>query len=222
MSQRPIVLFGNGVLARTFHAFLTLDGSYDVVATTVDGDHVGGQSALDLPNVAFEDVTSSYPPDDFDMFIGLGYLRMNTVRRDRYEQAKAMGYRLISHVSRRASTWPDLQVGDNCLILDGAIVHPFVSIGNDCIIWSGAHIGHGSTVADHCFIASRAALSGDVTVGERAFLGTNCTIRDGIAIAPASAIGAGVVITRDTAPGGIYAPPTPRVLPGTSDRLPRF
>jgi sugar O-acyltransferase (sialic acid O-acetyltransferase NeuD family) len=222
MTAKPVVMFGNGPLAHTFHTFLTQDGDFDIVATTVDATHLGAPSALDLPTVPFEDVTRHYPPSEFDLFIALGYLRMNTVRRDRYLEAKEKGYDLISHVSPRASTWPDLKVGENCLILDEAIVHPFVTIGNDCIIWSGVHIGHHSTIADHCFIASRAALSGDVTVGERSFLGTNCTIRDGLAIAPASAIGAGVVITKDTVPGGVYAPPEPRQLPGTSDRLPRF
>jgi len=220
--SKPIVLFGNGVLARTIHHFLTLDGGFDVVATTVDGDHIAAPSALDLPTVPFDEVTTRYPAASHDMFIALGYRRMNQVRQERYERARGMGYRLVTHVSPRASTWPGLAVGDNCLILDGVIVHPYVTIGNDCIIWSGAHIGHGSSIGDHSFIASRAALSGDVTVGERAFLGTNCTIRDGVTVAPATAIGAGAVITKDTLPGGIYAAPPPRILPGTSDRLPRF
>ncbi len=219
---KPVVLFGNGALARTLHYFLVHDSPYEVVATTVDADQLDTTSAIDLPNVPFEEVTSHYPPTAYDMFVALGYSRMNRLRQERYEQAKARGYRLISHVSPRASTWPDLQVGDNCLILDEVMIHPYVTIGNDTIIWSGSHVGHGSTIGEHCFIASRAALSGHVVVGPNCFIGTNATIRDGISIAAASAIGAGAVITRDTTERGVYAAAPARILPGTSDRLPRF
>lgn len=222
MIHKPIVLFGTGKLARTLQYFLVHDSPFEVVAATVDGDRIGDERAVDLPVVPFEELTRHYPPDTHAMFIALGYRQMNHVRQERYDAAKAMGYELVSHVSPRASVWPDLQVGDNCLILDEAIVHPYTRIGNDTIIWSGAHIGHGSIIGDHCFIASRAALSGDVTVEPYSFLGTNCTIRDGITIGTASAIGAGVVITKDTTPGQVLAPPLPRILPGTSARLPRL
>ena len=65
-------------------------------------------------------------------------------------------------------------------------------------------------------------ISGWVTVGDSSFLGTNCTVRDGLTIAPMTLVGAGVVVTADTEEGQILAPPQARILPGRSDRLPRF
>jgi sugar O-acyltransferase (sialic acid O-acetyltransferase NeuD family) len=154
------------------------------------------------------------------MFIALGYRGMNHLRADRFRQARQKGYRLVSHVSPRASTWPELRIGDNCLILDEVVVHPFVRIGDDTIIWSGGHIGHGTVVGDHCFIASRAAISGDVTIESYAFLGTNCTIRDRVTIGEGCAIGAGATILADTSPRSVHAAAPSRLLPGSSDRLP--
>ena len=222
MTRKPVVMFGDGKLARTLLYFLDHDSPFKVEAIAVDRAWLDADKVVDLPRVAFEEVTEHCPPETHDMFIALGYRGMNGVRQQRFETAKAMGYRLISHVSPRASVWPDLTVGENCLILDECVVHPYVRIGHDNIIWSGSHIGHGSTVGNHCFIASRTAISGDVKVGDRSFLGTNSTIRDGITIAPMSAIGAGVIVTADTEEGQILAPPAPRILPGRSDRLPRF
>ena len=222
MTRKPVVMFGTGKLARTLLYFLAHDSPFEVVAATVDRERMSDERAVELPVVPFEEVTQHYPPSTHDMFIALGYRRMNSVRQERYTAAKAMGYELVSHVSPRASVWPDLRIGDNCLILDEVVVHPYVRIGSDVIIWSGSHIGHGSVVGDHCFIASRAAISGDVTVEAYSFLGTNCTIRDGVTIASGTAIGAGAVITRDTTERSVHAAAPSRLLPGTSDRLPRF
>lgn len=219
---KRVVLFGSGRLARTIHYLLTHDSPYEVVATTVDDAFMGSDEGFGLPTVPFERVHEHYPPDDFDMFIALGYRQMNRLREARYSTARELGYTLVTHVSPRASTWPDLAIGDNCLVLDQVMIHPYVTIGSDTIIWSGAHIGHNSTVGDHCFIASRAAVSGNVRVGDHSFLGTNCTVRDGRTIGPRSAIGAGVIVNSDTQPGQVLAPPAPRILPGTSDRLPRL
>lgn len=220
--QKPVVLFGSGRFARTIHYYFTHDSPFEVAATTVDDEFMESDEAFGLPTVPFERVHEHYPPDDFDMFIALGYRQMNQLREQRYEAARKLGYTLVTHVSPRASTWPDLVIGDNCLVLDLVMIHPYVNIGRNTIVWSGAHIGHNSTVGDHCFIASRAALSGNVRVGHHTFLGTNCTVRDGRTIGPRNAVGAGVVVTTDTEPGQVFAPPVPRILPGTSDRLPRL
>jgi sugar O-acyltransferase (sialic acid O-acetyltransferase NeuD family) len=222
MTRKPVVMFGNGRLARTLRYFFDHDSPFDVVAITVDGERMGDERAIGLPTVPFEEVAAHFPPHSYDMFIALGYRGMNRIRAERYADAKLMGYELVTHVSPRASVWPDLQVGDNCLILDEVIVHPYVRIGNDTIIWSGSHVGHGSIIDDHCFIASRTAISGAVTVGDRCFLGTNCTIRDGVRLAPMTLVGAGVIVTSDTEEAQILASPPPRSLPGRSDRLPRF
>ena len=219
---KPVVLFGTGRLARTIHYFLVHESPYEIAAVTVDREHMKGDETFGLPTFPFETLPETHPPDAYDLFLALGYRRMNRLREERFRQAKEMGYQLISHISPRASTWPNLEIGENCLVLDEVVVHPYVTIGDDTIIWSGSHVGHGTVIGDHCFIASRAAISGWVTVANNCFLGTNCTVRDGLSLAPMSLVGAGVVVTRDTTEGQILAPPEPRILPGRSDRLPRF
>lgn len=217
-----VVLFGTGAVARVVHFLLVHDSPHEVVAFAVDRDHWQGGEMESLPIVAFEDLPTLYPPEEFAMFIAVGYRRMNRFRAERYERAKAMGYELITHVSPRASIWPGLEVGDNCLVMDQVIIHPFVRVGNDVILWSGSHIGHDSVVGDHCFVSSRAVVSGYVTVGDNCFLGSNATIRDGITIARECVIGTGAVVTRDTKERGVYAAPQAILLPATADRLPKL
>lgn len=220
--SKPVVLFGSGPITRFVHFFLVHDSPFKVVATTVDRDFLREPEAFGLPVVPFEEMTTLYPPDEFAMFIAIGYRRVNRVREERCRQAREMGYELVSHVSPRASTWPGLEIGDNCLIMDNVIIHPFVRIGDNTIIWSGSHVGHSSVIAENCFFASHAVVSGAVTVEPNCFLGSNATIRDGLTLARDTVVGAGAVIVKDTKPGEIYAAPQPRLLPGRSDRLPSF
>ena len=152
----------------------------------------------------FEDLAAHHPPGDAHLLIPLGYHIINGLRRDRYLAGKAMGYEFISYVSSRASTWPDLQVGENCLIYEHAIIQPYARIGNNVIIRSGAHISHHCTVADHAFVAAGVTLGGNVRVGLQSFVGLGSVLRDGLTIAERSFIGAGAVVVADTAADGVY------------------
>lgn len=218
-AMTDVVVFGTGSIARVARFLLDHDSPHEVVAHAVDRNHWHVGEFEGLPIVAFEDLPGLYPPGEFAMFVAVGYRRMNQFRAERYTQAKAMGYELVTYVSSRASTWPESQIGDNCMIMDQVVLEPFASVGNDVILWSGSHIGHDSVVGNHCYVASHVVIAGVVTVHESCFLGTNATIRDGVAVARECVIGAGAVINRDTDVRGVYAAPKPTLLPLPSNRL---
>jgi sugar O-acyltransferase (sialic acid O-acetyltransferase NeuD family) len=217
-----VVLFGTGAVARVVRFLFEHESPHEVVAHAVDRDRWEGGRFGGVPIVPFEDLAGDYPPDEVKLFVAVGYSRMNAFRAERCARARAMGYELVTHVSPRASTWPDLALGDNCLVMDQVIIHPFARVGSDVILWSGSHIGHDSVIGDHCFVSSHAVVSGYATVEERCFLGSNCTIRDGITIARECVIGAGAVVTRSTTPRSVHAAAAAVRLPATSDRLPNL
>ena len=62
---------------------------------------------------------------------------MSGVREARFKAAKKMGYTCVSYVSSKATTWPDLDIGENCFIFEDNTIQPFVTIGDNCILWSG-------------------------------------------------------------------------------------
>jgi sugar O-acyltransferase (sialic acid O-acetyltransferase NeuD family) len=218
--MNPIVLFGIGAVARMAHYVWTNDSPREVVACTVDRDFLTADTRFGLPVVPFDEVANRYPPSGYDLFVAVGYSRINRFREERFRQAKALGYNLPSYVSSRATTWPDLVLGENCFVMEDVLIQPFVSIGDDVILWSACHVGHESVVGDHCFVSSHAVISGLVTVEANCFLGSNATIRDGITIGRESVIGAGAVVMRDTEPRSVHAAPRAQRLAVTSDRLP--
>lgn len=214
-----LVIFGAGDIARLAHYYFTRDSEHDVVAFTVDQKYRQADTFLDLPLVPFEDVSARYSPDEHKMFVALSYARMNKLREEKYRQAKASGYELVSYVSSRCSFLTDNPVGDNCFILEDNTIQPFVKIGNNVTLWSGNHIGHDAVIEDHCFLASHIVVSGYVRIGNNCFIGVNATLRNSITIAPETLIGAGAVIMKDTVAKGVYLPQRAELFTKKSDEI---
>ena len=217
-----IVIFGTGDIGKLAHFYYKHDSPYEVVAFTANDLHIREHECEGLPVVPFEQVEDKYPPEEYGMFVALSYSKVNTLRAEKYYEAKKKGYRLVSYVCSRLVSWGDLRIGDNCFMLENQTIQPFVQIGDNVTLWSGNHIGHHSVIGDHSFITSHVVVSGYVTVGAYSFLGVNCTIRDGITLAPRSVIGAGAVIMKDTVEDGVYIGPAAKLSPQRSSDIKYF
>lgn len=208
--SNKVVVFGAGSLGQVVHFYLTKDSDFEVAAFTANKSYIDNQEFLGLPLVPFEDIEDLYPPDEFKMFVAVGYAKVNKVRARIYHQAKDKGYQLISYINSKAMVWDNVTIGENCFILEGVTIQPMVKIGNNVTVWSGSHIGHHTIVEDHCFIANP-VISGLVKIGPYCFIGANATIRDGITIARECVIGAGSLIMKNTREKEVYvARPTER------------
>lgn len=204
--MKKVLVFGAGAFAQVARCYMTRDGGHDVVAFTVDPEHVGEGECDGLPVVPFDQVERTHPPGDFAIFIAVGFRKVNRARAEVFQRCKDKGYELISYVNSKAVIWDAPRVGENCFILENNVIQPFVSIGDDVVLWSGNHVGHHVTIGDHCFISSHVVLSGGVKVGDHSFLGVNATVRDHVTIGPSNVIGAGALILEDTPEGAVYAP----------------
>lgn len=219
--NEQIIIFGVGQNAEVAFVYLTYDSPYEIVAFTVDPEWLTKNKFHDLPVVSFKDVETYFPPKKYKMFIPISFTDKNKLRAQKYYEAKKKGYHLISYICSKATTWPGLEIGDNCFIFEDNVIQPYAKIGNNIILWSGNHIGHHTVIKDHCFIASHVVISGGVTIEPYCFFGVNSTIRDNIKIARGCIIGAGAIITKDTQEKGVYYGPGANILKkeGTSDDL---
>lgn len=200
-----VVIFGLEPLSSLAWYVLTHDSPHRVVGFTVDAVYQTADQLHDLPVTPFEALEERFPPGEFALLAPLGWTWINGLRAEKYLQGKNRGYSFVSYVSSRALVWPDLQIGENCLIYEGAIVQPFARVGDNCILRSGCHVSHHAIVGDHCFLAAHAVAAGGAVIGERCFLGLNSTIRDGITVAPRCFIAAGALVVADTETNGVYA-----------------
>jgi sugar O-acyltransferase (sialic acid O-acetyltransferase NeuD family) len=214
-----LVIFGTGDIARLASFYFTRDSPHEVAGFTVDPEYRRGDSFEGLPLVDASDVVARFPPETHEMFVAISYAKMNQARAAKYQQMKHAGYRLASYVSSRCSYLSDSPPGDNCFILEDNTVQPFVTIGSNVTLWSGNHIGHDSVIEDHCFITSHVVVSGHVRVRQYSFIGVNANPRNSVEIAPATLVGAGAVIMKNTREKGVYLPRRAELFPKTSDEI---
>src|ERR1044071_5831052 len=152
MTQK-LIIYGTGQITEVQAFYFERETPYEIVAYTNARDFIKDDKFNGKPVVPFEEVEKLSPPSEHCAFISVGYKQMNTIRRARYDEAKAKGYTLVSYISPKA-TYYDTPVGDNCFIFENNVIQPFVKIGNNVTLWSGNHIGHHSTIRDNVFITS--------------------------------------------------------------------
>ena len=220
--MKKILIFGVSPAAAQSHYDFTSDSRYVVAAFTIDKADMKQEEFLGLPVVPFEDVETLYPPAEYGMFVAVYFNRVNLVRRMKFEAAKLKGYELVSYVSSKAIVWPGLDIGENCMICDGANIRPFCRIGDDSFIMPGAVVGHDSVVGDHCYIAIHAVLLAGSSVESGCVIGANSTILNGVIVAKDCVIGAGTVISKNTKEKGVYTVGEPILQPLPSDRMANF
>lgn len=216
---RKLVIFGSGHLAELAHFYFTHDSEFEVVGFTTDDSHHTQDYYLNKPCVPFSKVSNVFPPDEYSIFIAIGYSKLNAVRIAKYNAAKTLGYRLASYVSSHASSWKNnLQIGENVMIMEGNSIMPFCKVGNNVLIWIGNILSHHTIIGEHTCITSHVALGGCVNVGEGCFFGLNSTIRDSINIADGTVVAASANVLKNTEKNGVYMG-NPAKLVSTSETI---
>lgn len=222
MSDKPVILFGVGELAEVATYYFETDTARKVAAFTIDGAHLKEAAFLGRPVAAFETLAQEFDPATHDLFVAVGYSRINALRQEKCEAALAKGYTLASYVSTRASVARNAVIGWNAFILEDNTVQPFVRIGNGVTLWCGNHIGHHASIGDFAFVSSHVVISGGVKVGERTFMGVNSSTNDHISIGARCVIGSAALVVKDVADEGVMAAEPARLSPVPSRRLKGF
>ncbi len=176
--EKQLIIFGTGEIAQLAHFYFAHDSNYKVVAFVADDECVNSDNFHNLPLIKKSELLNAYPIEEYAVHVALSYKKLNQIREAKYIEVKGMGYEMPSYVCSKSVFWDDLNIGDNCFILENQTIQPTVKIGNNVMIWSGNHIGHASAIGDHSYISSHVVIAGHCTIGERCFLGVNSTIKD--------------------------------------------
>jgi len=214
-----VVIFGSHKWAEAVYIYLKYDSQYEVAGFTVDQEYQKSDTLFELPVVPFHEVERFFPPGSYKMLLGMSFQRMNRFREERYVEAKRKGYGLISYVSSRSNTWPNLVVGENCIICQQVAIEPFVTIGNNVVISSNVVIGHHVAIKDHVFIAPGVTILGGVTIEPYCLLAANSTVKEGVRIGRDCLIGMGVSVQEDTKECQAYFAPAPELFPKPTTQL---
>jgi sugar O-acyltransferase (sialic acid O-acetyltransferase NeuD family) len=199
-----VVLFGTGRGADVAFRFLSRDSDHEVCGFSTDQKYVEKDRFRDLPVVAFETVERRFPPDQYKFLILLGYQGMNCLRAEKYLAAKAKGYGFISYINSQFYRAEDLDVGENCFILDNQSISLDVKVGNNVVMWSSNHIGDLSTIGDHSWLASHVTVAAEVIVQPYCFLGIGATIGNKLTLGRRTFVGANALIASSTEENSVH------------------
>jgi sugar O-acyltransferase (sialic acid O-acetyltransferase NeuD family) len=219
---KKVVVFGISDFASQVSFYLKNDSEFEVVAYTVDKEYNKTKVFLDLPVVDFEEVQNNYPPSEFAMFVAVGYHKLNSTREIKFNQAKAKGYQLISYICSRNSFWNDLEVGENCFIMEGNTFMQNIKIADNAIIAIGNKIGHDSIIEENCFITSNVMIGGFCTIKRNTFIGMSVVVKDKITIGERNILGAGAILLKNTKDGSSFLTKSTSLTPDPNNLIQDF
>lgn len=216
--MKKLIIFGVGEQAELAYYYFNTDSSYEVAGFVVDSEFKKADELFGLPIIEFCSISDNYPACKYDVFVAIGYNKVNKLREEKYQECKNKGYKLASYISSKASIFTS-KIGDNAFILEDNTIQPYVQIGNNVTLWSGNHIGHHTKISDNCFITSHVVISGGCLIGNNTFIGVNATLRDHIKIGKYNVIGAGALILADTEDSKVYVATATEASRVPSNRL---
>jgi len=211
-----VIIVGDGETAELAYEYLTHDSPHEVVAFCVERQYGKKDQLFGLPVIHFEEMNNLYPPDKYEAFVAISYTQLNRVRRRLYQEAKKKGYKFVSYVSSHAFVWRNVEVGENCFIMENNVLQYAVRVGNNVVLWSGNHVGHQSVIRENVFVSSHVVISGYCEIGENCFLGVNSCIANNVKIAKDCLIGMGAVVHKDTEERKVYVGNPAKSLPKDS------
>ena len=201
---KPLVIIGNGEIAEMAFEYFDADSEREIAAFSIGAEYIKEPTLNGRPVTPLETLTDTHPPDAFDAFVAIGDGQLNRLRREHVDGCKAMGYALASYVSSKAFVWRNVEIGENCFILEHNVLQPFTRIGDNVTLWSGNHIGHRSVIEDDVFLASHICVSGFCRIGARSFVGVNASFAAHVEVGADNFIAMGAAVTKSTEPDGVY------------------
>ena len=200
--DRKLIIIGDSVFAQLAYEFFTYDSRYEVVAFAVERAYLKRDSLGALPVIAFEDLESFYPPEDYSFFAAIVFTSLNRLRTRLYLEAKARGYTPASYVGSNAQVHPTTSVGEHCFVCEATVVHPSAMVGSNVVLWSGTFVGDHAVIGNNCFTLPHALISGFAQIGDNCIVGPNASVGENVVVGNDCWIEAGQLVTEDMIANG--------------------
>ncbi|MCG8314851.1 MAG: NeuD/PglB/VioB family sugar acetyltransferase [Pseudomonadales bacterium] len=130
-------------------------------------------------------------------FIGVGGSDDNRPRQKVYSRLKSLGFVLPPVIHSQAYIAEDVEIGEGCLILPGAVIGPRSRIGANVVVNQGAQVCHDSEIGDHCHLTPGSLIAGHCSIGAYTVVGMAATVLDHHKVGQRCLIHNGAAVTSD-------------------------
>lgn len=113
-----------------------------------------------------------------------------------------------------------VEIGDNCVIMMGAVINIGVVIGKGTMIDMNVVLGGRAQIGNNCHIGAGSVIAGvieppsadPVVIEDNVLIGANAVILEGVRIGKGSVVAAGAVVTKNVAPNSVVVGSPAKVI----------
>lgn len=218
--MQKLIIFGAGKIAEAVSYFFNQDSNYSIEAYVTDDAFIKQDRFLDKPVIGVSHVREMFPPEEFHVFVALGYQGMNALRTTKYEFFKSGGYKFAHYISPNVKG--NFTIGENSIIMDYALIQPCVTFGSNVFVWGGAMIGHHANVGDNVWLTGGCQVGGVAKIGNNTFIGMGAIVGHEIVVGEKCMLGAGSITTKSIDAGTVVIAPNTEKHRLNSDQFTRM
>lgn len=193
--MEKLVIIGISETAERILTFCELYNLYEVIGFAVDSQYRRVESYHDRPVWDLETLDKQIDKSKVLVFVALFWNHLNGDRRRLFDRLNARGYHFANILSPMSSIRGE--IGQNCWVMDFAVVQEGARIGDNVIMADNAFVGNMTEISDHCFIGAKATIMGASKVGLQCFIGIGACIYESVVIGSKCIIGACTIVKKD-------------------------
>ncbi|PJA06099.1 MAG: hypothetical protein COX71_03320 [Flavobacteriales bacterium CG_4_10_14_0_2_um_filter_35_18] len=197
--KKELIIFGAGKIAEVITYFFERDSEYQIVAYVIDDVYVNQDTYLGKPLIKLSEVVERYAPSRYTIFVATGYQGMNQLRSSKYDYFKENGYSCASYISPLVKG--NFTIGENTIIMDGAMIQPCATFRNNVFVWGGAMVGHHAVVEDHCWLTGGCLVGGVTRIGKNTFVGLGAIVGHEVIVGEKCMLGAATLTIKSIGDG---------------------
>lgn len=201
--QKKLIIYGDSSYAQMIAHYFQTDSVYEVVAFCVDASYRLKDSIDDIPVLNLEEIEKHFSPKEHYIFAAIGYKSVRT-HKALYEKIAKLSYPVASYISSQAIIDSSCHIDENCLVLAGVILEPYVKIEANCYINSGSIVCHHSHIKAHSILAAGSLIGGHTVLGESSLIGFKATVVELLEVAEETLLGANSLLLANTQPHTMY------------------
>lgn len=197
MTDKKILLYGTGQHADLVQYSFEWDLKREVAGFVIDCT-IDVQKKNSLPIYDLGSIENQLDVSDYEMFVAIGGVALNSVREFYLSKILRKGFNVINCISPNIRLFPKISVGINSYISEASWVMPFTNLGSNVVCIS-SNIGHHCTVEDNVSIVN-SAIGANSSIKRNCEIGINVTIAPGLTIGEYSIIDSGCIIKKNVLP----------------------